>query len=127
MDQPEPASWPADFPKTRRLDIMASARTEYATLIWDKEQYDGIIEWTAQTRYGEALWISQDETMTFQAMYQVLGTMEDPLLAEVDLGVFHTYIRAHQALADYVIDHWGSYRAWEEQAETEMMQEQTDD
>jgi hypothetical protein len=103
---------------------MADTRWEYAHLTWDKETDDGYTEWTAFTDYSETLTIVQDSVGTFQAIYQVNGPADDPVLSEVDLGTFRTYIRARQALANYVVDYWGSYRAWEEQAEMEMAQEQ---
>ena len=127
MDKPLPAVWPADFPKSARLRILADQRAEYNRLEWARDIDGGVyIETTAFTPYGETLTIVRDETMKLYPTYQVNGDAEDPILHEVEFPPHNTWVRAQQTLSDYVIDLWGSYAAWEERTLMEMAQDPED-
>ncbi len=118
------ASWPPDFSKKRRLKIMAEQRHAFLSVRWDREDSEsGEVVWTAHTDNGETLIISYDSTL-YQTVYQVWDTRENDLAKEEDLGEYMSFLRAQQALTDYTIDYWGSYQAWEEQAQTQMLEDE---
>ena len=119
------ASWPPDFSKKRRLKIMAEQRHAFLSVRWDREDSEsGEVVWTAHTDSGETLVISLALDMIYQANYQVWDTRENDLVKDEDLGEHFSFIRARQTLADYTIDYWGSYVAWEEQAQTSMLEDE---
>ena len=118
------ASWPPDFSKKRRLKIMAEQRHAFLSVRWDREDSEGgEVVWTAQTDKGETLIISYD-SISYQTAYQVWDIRENDLMKDEDLGEHMSFLHAQQALADYTIDYWGSYQAWEEQAQTEMLEDE---
>ncbi len=120
------ASWPPDFSKKRRLKIMAEQRHAFVSVKWDREDLkDGCVTWTALTDNGETLTIFYDpKPSIYRATYRVWDSQENDLVKDEDLDEHMSFLRAQQALADYTIDYWGSYQAWEEQAQTQMLEDE---
>lgn len=107
---------------------MAEQRHAFLSVRWDREDSEsGEVVWTAHTDNGETLVISyspSSDQNIYQAVYQIWDVQKNDLAKDEDLGEFLSFLRAQQALADYTIDYWGSYQAWEEQAQAQMMEDE---